>query len=52
MVVLTVAGSVPMSQPFMGEFEAVILRDLFPPARARGGGRISQDGGGFLFVGD
>jgi hypothetical protein len=52
MVVLTVADSLPLTASFMGEFESVILSDLFPPARSRGGGRIGQGGGGFLLVGD
>jgi hypothetical protein len=47
-VTITVVGSVPMSQPFMGELEVAILRDLFPLPKQGGGRVVHQEGGGFL----
>jgi hypothetical protein len=52
MVQLTVAGSVPMTAPFMGELEIGILRDLFPGPKPPAGGQVvPSDGGGFLLFG-
>lgn len=51
MVTITVGGSVPMTAPFMGELEIVILRDLFPLPKQGGGRVVHQEGGGFLLFG-
>jgi hypothetical protein len=50
-VAITLNDVGPLTAPFLGEREMSVLQDLFPPARARGPGRIEQEGGGFLLVG-
>lgn len=50
-VAITLNDFGPLTAPFLGEREMSVLQDLFPPARARGPGRIEQEGGGFLLVG-